>query len=122
MKMYFLMTCLIVLSISCNYSNGTKSFGSRIPASIENQPNSASILEGFEKFDKFFYEGEINETGEAWIYSVRNSYDSQADIRLKAQEAISDENFPEKLKHELESIDYDYRLEKLVKKSSNQVD
>jgi hypothetical protein len=120
MKMYLLVTSLFALSISCNYSSGTKSLTSRTPASIENQVNSASTLEGFEKFDLFLSEAEINETGEAWIYSVRNSYESQTDIRLKVQEAIANEDFPEKLKHELESIDYDYRLERLVKKSPKQ--
>lgn len=107
---------LFLLLISCNYSPKsatTASPGSRSPASVTT--SIETLAEGLTEPDQFLTEGEINEKGEVWIYSIRDAYAQHDVLRNKVQEAISDEAFPEKLKHELETIDYDHKLEKVVK-------
>lgn len=119
MKILISSIILLLLTISCNYSVQTKVSPTplvRAPASAEISKN---VEDGFNQPGEFLTEGEINEEGEAWIYSLRDKYPGDSELHEKVQEALISEEFPEKLKHELESIVYDYQLEKLTRSSSH---
>lgn len=85
----------------------------RAPASTE---TSQKVTDGFHQAEQFLTEGEINEEGEMWIYSLRDKYAGDSELQEKVQVALNSEEFPEKLKHELETIVYDHQLEKLTKR------
>jgi hypothetical protein len=119
---YLLGLLLCLFLIGCNQDfksevTSTSSVASRLPASVIAEViDEDPVLLGFSQVTDFISEGEINEQGETWIESVRERYKKDPQLQERVRDAIEDELVDEKIRHELESIQFDHHLDLLVKK------